>query len=225
MDVVYPLKATGSSLELRFSLRSIAQNLPHRKVWLSGHRPMWTTNVQFIRGKRTATKYADALANIVRACERKELSDDFILMNDDFYVLKMHREVPIFHRGPLAEFIAAFKHRSNYYAMMKATLDLLHSEGIDNPLFYGTHTPTVMNKHRVLDIVSRFEGRPFMLRTVYHNLFGPEGTYRDDVKKQSASDKITGGDFLSSSDRFSTTHTFRRFIRSRFPYMCYYEAI
>src|SRR4051794_38793063 len=109
--------------------------------------------------------------------------------------------------------------------MMRETYALLRSEGIENPLFYGTHTPTVFNKRKVLELASRFAGKQYMIRDVYHNLYGPEGEYRLDVKRYNENERITETDYLSSSDSFAHTLTFRRFIKSRFPRPCYYEAV
>lgn len=225
MDVVYPLKVQHSNEELRYSLRSISRNLPHGRVWLSGHRPMWAANIRYIRGEKNPDKYKDALGNILRACAQHDLTDDFILMNDDFFVLRPQTHVEVFHRGPLKNFLDNFQYSSNYRGMMEQTLQLLRSEGYADPLFYGTHTPTVMNKRNVLELARRFDGARFMLRTVYHTIYGPEGTLREDVKKRSATDKIAESDYLSTSDKYAMTPQFRTFIRSRFRYPCYYECL
>jgi hypothetical protein len=47
-DVVYVVRPGNRNEELRYSLRSIAAHLPHRRVWLAGFCPSWVRNISFI---------------------------------------------------------------------------------------------------------------------------------------------------------------------------------
>ena len=69
LDVVIPLKESEDNEELRYVLRSIAANLPHRKVFLAGFKPSWVKNVELISVEvPEGLKYSKSLANTKAAC-------------------------------------------------------------------------------------------------------------------------------------------------------------
>ena len=222
LDIVYPLKIRGDCTELRFSLRSLV-NLPHRRVFIAGDCPHWVQNVTHVPVPQTASKYENSLANILAACRHPELTDDFVLMNDDFYVMSPKGGLPAFHQGDLQAYIEKCPHRDRYLDLIVQTKQLLDEQGITDAKFYGIHIPTVLNKHKVLELAERFAGRPIMLRTLYHNIYQSGGIEWRDVKKYSAYDSIVEPDFLSSSDLYAQLPMFRNHMHKRFPEACYYE--
>lgn len=222
LDVVYPYKNSNSGLELRYSLRSLV-NLPHRNVWIVGDRPRGLDNVNFIDIPQKGEKYYNALNNIKQACLEPRISEDFILMNDDFFVMEPQEELKHYHRGDFVEYMAGYPYAGSYYALMCQTLDLLEREGVTDTKFYGLHIPTVFNKTKVLELLERFEGERFMLRTLYHNWYKTGGELRKDVKKSHSAEHIEGTDFLSTSDRYALSDSFNAMIQQRFPNPCYYE--
>lgn len=224
LDIVYPYRHRGDGSELRYSLRSLA-NLPHRRIFIVGDCPAWVQNVTHIPVPQTGpTKYANARANIVAACQLEELSEDFVLMNDDFYVLTPQTRIDVAHQGTMSGFLSRFPYRSAYFNLAQSTKDLLRSERIEEPNFYELHVPTVLNKKRLLALLDLFQGEKFMLRTLYHNYYRSGGYRRDDVKKYSDRHDITEIDFLSSSDAFAKLPYFRSHMRRRFREPCYYEV-
>lgn len=224
LDIVYPYKQKGDGTELRYSLRSL-KNVPHRNVFIVGDCPDWVENITHIKiPQDQMTKYANARGNIVAACEHSDLSDDFILMNDDFYVMSPLPDVPVLHRGDLDHFISSWPHRSAYYDLMVSTRTVLRSIGIERANFYEIHIPTVINKHQLLAMLEDFKGEQFMFRTLYHNYYRSGGTSHPDVKKNTPKDDFNEPVFLSSSDAIAKHMYFRSIMRRRFRQPCYYEA-
>lgn len=98
MDFVYPL-ARGSlsqDAELKYSLRSLEQHAPSLdKVWIAttGPLPQWL-NTQAIVHVRTGQSYGKPTLNTLRkaldVCKDSALSDDFVYMNDDIFLLRNH---------------------------------------------------------------------------------------------------------------------------------------
>ncbi len=43
-DVVYVVRPGDKNEELRYSIRSVIANLPHRKVWIAGYKPTWLSD-------------------------------------------------------------------------------------------------------------------------------------------------------------------------------------
>src|SRR5688500_13003685 len=93
MDVVYFLsnESTWQDGELRYSLRSIEKNLQQPgKVWIIGHKPAWIRNVRHIPfpDPYKSNKDANLILKLIRLAIESDLSNDFIAMSDDHYILK-----------------------------------------------------------------------------------------------------------------------------------------
>jgi len=205
MDIVYPLKrSAGPDDELRYSLRSL-QNLPHGRVFLVGGRPAWAKNVEHIGTDRKHTKYKDAGNNIVAACRSREVSDPFILMNDDFFVMEPIREVPVLNRGKVRDVLRLYETRigfSKYIAGMRNTLDQLADYGYDDPLSFELHVPIVIHKDTYMQTRElRTRVDTWHIRTAYGAVMGLEGTTIRDVKVNEAFESVRPGPFASTSDR------------------------
>ena len=191
LDVVYPIKLAG--LELRYSLRCL-QNVPHKKVWIVGEVPTWTKNVLTIKNRFDGTKYKKSGSNIKKVCQKEELSEDFILMNDDFYILKPIEEVKLYHKGELE-----LDGRNLYHAGGFRTLELLKSLGIRKPLNYEMHLPCVINKKLKNELSAKYSHpQGYWLRTLYFNYYGLGGEYKEDVKIYHYKSKVTCDTFASS---------------------------
>ena len=115
MDFVYICR-TGPNEELRYSIRSVMNSFPDAKIWVSGGKPDWYIG-NYISIDQNGSKYANAIANINAICDSKEISDDFVLMNDDFFILKKIDSIKTFHSGLLIDKITRFKEvaRSSAY--------------------------------------------------------------------------------------------------------------
>lgn len=223
MDIVYPLKRVGHNRELRYSLRSL-QNLPHDHVFIAGEIQPWVRNVIHIPLPQRDTKYVNARANILTAACDPQVSEDFILMNDDFYVLSSQKRVLPMHQGDMDEFMATFPFRTAYWDLMVKTRELLRTLGIKKPKFYELHVPCVYNKTKLLRMVEKLDGETYMMRTVYHNLYKSGGVQREDVKKHKRGQEIVETDYLSSSNGMIRRQSFKAWLRKRFPEPCDYES-
>jgi hypothetical protein len=223
MDIVYPLKRTGFNRELRYSLRSL-RNLPHRHVFIAGDAPSWVRNVIHLPVPQRGTKYQNSRANILTAARDPRVSRDFILMNDDFYVLSRQKTVKPMHIGDMDAFMATFPFRGAYWDLMVKTRLLLSDLGIGRPKFYELHVPCVYNRKKLLAMVERLDGHEYMMRTVYHNLYGSGGRGRDDVKKHKRAQEIVETDYLSSSNGMIKKRAFKAWLNERFGEVCEYEA-
>lgn len=176
----------NDSQELRYSLRSLS-NLPHNKVFIVGEKPSWVQNVNFIPVEQSGTKAQNVKNNMNAAIESELLSDDFIMMNDDFFIMKKIPAMPNVHFGPMEQVIAAYETRypdgSLYIDNMKQLYEKLIIQGIREPISYELHTPMVLNKQKVKYLQHETEtGRIYQFRSYYGNVFGVGGTQIKDVK-------------------------------------------
>lgn len=93
MDIVYIL-GTGSLVndeEIKISLRAIDENmLDLRDVYIIGEKPDFLTNIIHIDSEDySKDKWKNAYHKVKKACEIYDISDEFLLMNDDFFMLDL----------------------------------------------------------------------------------------------------------------------------------------
>lgn len=215
MDIVYTVKSAKVNEELFYSLRSI-RNIPHDNVYVIGGCPYNLNHkyIKWIPADTLETKYKTTTHNLEIAANLEKLSEDFIWMNDDFYILQKIED-PIkelnLNKGGLQESLDDFIKRNGvctaYMTGAEQTLDYLKTLGIHNPLSYELHTPFIYNKSRVKTMLA-LEGIrkvPILYkRSVYGNMYYDNSVQVTDVKILRASivdyaewDKRK---FLSSSD-------------------------
>jgi hypothetical protein len=213
-DIVYPLAFLYDYNELRYSLRSL-KNLPHGRVFIGGYAPDWLANSTYIfvdkpldmnrKNHEIGNIYA-VLANL-KAVMDDEVSDDFILMNDDFYILNPLDELPVLHRGPIENVIAEYKAAGAkaYLKTMERTRDFLLEQGYTDILSYELHTPMRMNKQKWLKMYDLYqeypELHPLHTRTIYGNVYQVGGTEIQDVKVYDNDTRLdTSADFVSTEN-------------------------
>jgi hypothetical protein len=179
MDCVYVCRP-GDNEELRYSIRSVVKNLPHDNLWLVGYKPSWYVG-NFISVLNTTTKFENIRLAIKAAAEHNEISDNFILMNDDFFVIRPANPDVVLHGGLLTDKINRYRSMlgsGRYITLLENTHKFLIKSGIKNPLDYDIHTPMVFNKNNLLQIINR---RHFP-RSLYGNIFKVGGEFTNDVK-------------------------------------------
>ena len=195
-DVVYIVKASENNPELLHSLRSVAKNLPHRRVWIVGYRPRWVApEVGYVQTIQRGPKHSNTWQNWVAATRCPDISDEFVLFNDDFFVTKPTDDVPTVHRGPLGEMIDWYaQHRLTSHRQRAAvTRQALQRAGHGEPLYsYELHTPMVINRHILAEGIRRLGsgGSNVAKRTFYGNLAGVGGERSQDVKVMKGNEGI-----------------------------------
>lgn len=224
MDIVYIL-GTGSRFndeEIRYSLRSL-KNLPHDKVFVIGEKPdFFSDEIRHIPAQDPFdVKQQNAFHKLSIACDTEEISDDFVLMNDDFFILNPIDEVKHYYRDTLDNSIANHpSHSGDFYEAMVFTRDLLGG-GKD----FAHHSPFVYNKKRLSKLLKKKYDSTVNLRTLYANTEQIEGLQRKDVKctdKKSFYEMLYG-DIISTDDLVFGSNRFQRMIKTYFPEKCKYE--
>lgn len=225
MDFVYICRE-GDNEELRYSIRSVCKNTKFSNIWVVGGKPDWYIG-NHLQVSQTSNKHKNARNNLKKITGFKEISNDFILMNDDFFIMKPVEEIEYYHGGPLIHKVNTFERnepRSPYTKLLGDTYDKLVTMGIDNPLDYALHVPMKMNRNNLSKVI-----KPgFSIRTLYGNIYNVGGTEIKDVKyhdkriwaNQIA--KITEDNvFLSSSD--SSFNKMKNKLQKEFPDASTYE--
>lgn len=154
LDVAYVVRPGDRNEELRYSIRTVEKNLPHRDLVIAGHVPSWLdpTRVIGIHVPQTAhSKPLNALANLHAILNSSWLTYDVVLMNDDHFVTQHVTGIPDQSLGPMTWTTnPLFAGSRRYLRSMNDTLDILRDLGITEPWSYEGHTPFVANRGSLL---------------------------------------------------------------------------
>ena len=181
MNFVYICK-DGDNEELRYSIRSIVKNCNVENIWVVGGKPSWYSG-NYIEVRQNLSKYKNAHNNFKHICESSEIPEDFIFMNDDFFVTKQTENITTYFDRTLLNKIERYENilgRNSYINRMKATQQKLLSMQIDTPLNYEIHVPMLINKNNFKKIVGI--NHNLLYRSMYGNVYGVEGDEMKDVK-------------------------------------------
>jgi len=181
MNFVYICK-NGENEELRYSLRSIIKNCKVDNVFLVGGKPDWYIG-EYISVSQKYSKYKNALNNFKTICNSNIIPNNFILMNDDFFIIKPVDKIISYYNGTLQDKIDAYDTvlgRSSYINRLKITQDKLIQSGIKNPLNYEIHVPMKMSKENFDSILGM--NHNFLYRSIYGNSYNEESKEMKDVK-------------------------------------------
>jgi hypothetical protein len=203
MDYVYICRS-GDNEELRYSLRSLLKNAPDGRVWLVGGKPEWYIG-DFIPVRGTSHKYNNARNNLSRVVSSNDISEEFVLMNDDFFIVKPVDSIVTYYGGLLTDKINRYKQQPGagaYNSLLMATYKAMRKRGINAPLDYELHMPMAMTKTGLSVALET----NVLWRSAYGNLFRVGGQQSTDVKYYGSSSKRVGyapggeSPYLSSED-------------------------
>jgi hypothetical protein len=179
VDYVYICR-DGENEELRYSIRSVVAHMPPGNIWVVGGKPKWYIG-NHIPIKQSLPKERNAINNLKTICDSREISEDFVLMNDDFFVVKKVNTINYYHGGSLQDKMYEYEDlqpTSSYTRSLQETHRRLLRLGVENPLDYELHVPMPMTKDN-LAIALRRKG---LWRSTYGNLFEVGGAEITDVK-------------------------------------------
>lgn len=248
LDIVYVVRPGDDNEALRYSLRSICANLPHRNVIIAGHRPSWVNPDTTVWIERRQEEYPD-LSNsnynmLAAVFNWSPLSHDFILFNDDFIVMEPLTALENNHQGSLEAVIQRYTKTVmlQAYSLKKTSIELVKL-GVMPPYYsYELHTPFVYNKHKLAELFTKLAGpdpygnpqvemfsiRPRSLYGNYYKIGGKEVAdvkYPEPVRPLwSAPTDVIGASEGSRGARAEVeTGTATSVLRRAFPRRCKYE--
>lgn len=226
IDVVYPLKRTDDCSELRYSLRSIEENMPHRDVWIiSDHLPDWASpGLHLIPFLDTSTAFANVNAKLLAAIEEFRISDPFVFMMDDVFALHPVKTIPFYAIG------RDMQERANSYTVhgsyakdldrSRVVLMALNLKAVD----FEAHAPIIVHKDEMEGVLRSFPWSGHR-RSIYANMQKFKPKYVDDFKVYYSMDKPDPSrDYLSvSEESWRVGSKSRDFINQRFTEPSRYE--
>ena len=225
MDIVY-FTREGENEELKYSLRSLS-NLKYDRVVFYGGCPKGIRPDRWIHPDQIGRTKWDRVKNMYRtACLDDNITEEFILMNDDFYIMRP-TDIPVAYRCSLEHHIMemelAFGDRiTQYTKLLRGVLRTLTAMN-KTTFSYDLHIPMVFNRKKLLYLLNNFPDLHGM-RSLYGNYWEIGGKQMDDVKARNAHELIDDNlTFLSSSDE-SWGGNIGKLVKGRFPERSKYET-
>lgn len=224
MDIVYFVKDTDTDEELRYSLRSL-KNFPHGKVWFYGGCPKGLKPDHHVYVKQDQpTKWANIFKSFKLACHNNDITKDFWLFNDDFFVMKPVKDGPNYYNGSLYKRVVTLEDTHHgmtpYSQQLRYTLQELECMGCDT-VNYALHVPMKINRKKAQELINIMDGP--MIRCLYGNYFKIGGEEHSDFKIDSLDKVYKDGDYLSTNDKSFNHGAVGKQIREYFKDKCKYE--
>jgi len=211
MDIVYILGrgSIANNLELRYSMRSLeryCQDLG--KIYIVGEQPEFISDDAHIVAEDSFKKpWQNALYKIREACKDERISDEFLLMNDDFFA---------FGEFASSELPFYFNRRGD--------------GGVNGLKDFAVHAPLRIKKDWYLQmpLTPDMNGH-YSPRSFYCNFYkAPPTPYRDVVIRMgdgmpSIEEQIGDSLFATIDDVTMNDAEFRQFMEEVYPEKCSFE--
>jgi len=196
-DVVIPYKLNSTD-ELFWCVKSL-KNIDHGRIIVLGEKPNYIVEAEFISNIdntiKRPSKYNDQINKYLTACNM-DLSDEIIIMNDDFYILEPTK-LENYNRGTITDHIKS-RRPDSYTSGLQSTLNFLTQNGYGE-VDYDLHTPMIVDRRKMKEAILELtptlnSGKTVMIRSFYGNKYKIDSKYIDDVKN------IINSPLISSSD-------------------------
>lgn len=192
IDIVYVLSNESRWIdkEIMYSIRSVEKFIKgYGKIFIVGRKPM------FFNDKVIEIPYEDIFTNkarnikckILRAAVDRRVSNNFMLLNDDYFFLQPIEEpgnYPYYYKCDLKETIRRNRHNLDYLPHVMATEEVLRNLALPRKNF-DTHYPIIYNKKKLCEVCDKFlwnVSYGFIFKSVYCNTLGIKGVQREDCK-------------------------------------------
>jgi len=235
IDVVYILGSgsTVGNAEIKYSLRSIEKHLKdYGNVFIIGERPY------FLNEKAIEIKFKDLhrnkarniMSKINRAAIDERVSDNFILFNDDYFLLQDVSAIgyPFYYKNNLKEAISL--NIGEYEKHLRATLQVLEEK--NKPIFnFDSHYPIIYNKEKVKKVIENYNWNVdfgYTFKSIYCNHYHVKGLHLADCKvsHQYSLEQIKAinkGRSMFSTGEKAMCQAMIRYLKEMFPEKSIYE--
>lgn len=227
-DVVYVLKQDVNSEELKYSIRSVVENMPFNRIVFYCGCPNDIKPDVYVQFEQVGNgKMAKAKSTFKSIMSNDDLTENIWLFNDDFFIMRpLNSEKPICN-GTLYSVIHTIEKSRNrasrYTRKLRETALYLQAQELDT-ISYESHAPMLVNRKKAQFILDEFPDT-IAFRSAYGNYYKIEGQLRPDVKiprdEQEFDEEL---DLLSTNDHSFSKGKVGTYIRSCFPNKSKYEV-
>ena len=222
-DLVYVLKDQDINEEFRYSLRSVEKHVENygKLVTIGGKVRGIKPDLEVIVDQIGRTKYDRVNVLLKEICLNPNISENFVLMNDDFFIMEDLdiSKIKTYYRCSLPDYIQIIvdaKCPSEYTNRLARACMALDALKLDNKCF-ELHVPMLFNKHKLLEVFGVFTGFTGT-RSLYGNYHKIKAIKSPDCKIFTKSDNfIHDLPFLSTTDASFRDGEVGNYIRNQFP--------
>lgn len=189
MIVVYPYRKSDSE-ELIYSIKSVKKHLSDAEIHIIGDDPGFTDEQVTLhtpdsRDWQWYSPYHNVIRKVLAACD---IADEFILMNDDFFIMEPLEAIPAVNMGKLLDHIN-YRRYDSYTKAMRNTRNLLLERRLGE-VDYESHTPMLINSEKmraaILSILPQLaSSKSILIRSYYGNMYPHDSEQINDVKNPS----------------------------------------
>lgn len=224
-DVVYFVKNNVINAELVYSLRSLEENWSYKRVWFCGGCPDSVKPDKLFRiEQRGLNKWEKVRNMIVDVCKNDNITENFWLFNDDFYILRpISEDMPPQYNKTLVEYADYIEQKQgtadDHTCALKKAAEVLRNAGLTT-FNYEVHKPMLINRKKALEVLDRFPN-VHCFRSLYGNYWQIGGVSQHDMKIKKRNygrmDLVENyWQFLSTSDTSFNEGNVGEFVRGRF---------
>ena len=229
-DIVYILKNNIDPEELRYSIRSVVKNFPYRKIWFYGGKPEGIEPDEGVYFEQIgSSKYEKAAYTWRKVFKNNQITEDFWLFNDDFFIMSKIDDVLPIVNGTLYHHIKRIEKRngsrSPYTRKLGRTMEYLKDHGYDT-LSYEVHIPMLINRKKALEVIN-MPNYSYAFRSMYGNFYTIAARLEPDVKivkLDEEPDPDIHNHYLSTSNDSFRDGVVGKFVRESFPEKTDYEV-
>lgn len=233
LDVVYFVSAYPNN-DLRYSIRSVAENLEFNNLWIYGGKKsdIIPDHYEPRLNQRGADKWSKVRAMYREVCLNENITEDFIMFHDDFFVLKPTDKIEPEYLGTFEDNYKAIERRfgnepTSYTKLLRKTAHRLEYEGF-TAYSYELHKPFVFNRNKLLKILDEY-GDEHCIRSIYANVYKIGGKKTTDVKIRmpitvDLVDVMNNWQLVSTSDDSFAYGHIGRYLKDRFSKKCRFEV-
>lgn len=224
-DIVYILKNDYDSEELKYSIRSVVQNFPYRKLVFVGGCPKDIKPDIYIPDNQPgATKWERAMHSLKLVLDNDELTEDIWLFNDDFFIMDRVTSDVNYFSGSLERQIIIMKEKhprgSSYIRNLETLRAVLFNMNKDT-LCFALHIPFLINRVKAEKLFEEYPGTK-MFRSFYANYYEIECSYMRDVKIYDL-ETVPDTAYISTTDDSFSKGKVGEFLRAYFASPSKYE--
>ena len=199
-------KSIWENNEIRYSIRSVLKYHPDAEIIILGEKPIWYTGKFIQHTDVSELPYINKWKKTIRACESKLISNEFVSMDDDFFLMApLERKHYANNNTIKHKEKTSINHTKMWTDVIKQTSSMCATT---DPNFY-VHTPLWIEKKSFMNVVNKYKGiwdkKPSLgLRQIYcvevmkSNMF--------ELEKLLIDVKIVWLSQLSRCDKFFSTH-------------------
>jgi hypothetical protein len=210
LDIIYPLgnASQWNDNELRYSLRSLElYGVNVGNVYIVGKRmPEFIQNATFIKEQSKCMNYHSRISEAYYLACLSGISDDFIIMNDDFFLTEKTDFTTFKNKVrdyDLRQHTARYGTGYHYGRQIKRTAEYLSTY-----LHFDNHYPMKFNRLKFIEIFEQHKEKlinieSVLIRSLYGNIVNEQTEVLADLKINRKFDKQTILNLISNRFCFS----------------------